>query len=128
MSASLGKEIDAIALLKRKRDTLTAQVNALEAQISVAEEKLLAKVQKAKLDGATGKFGRAVIDDTEVPTVEDWDKLYAHIAKKKHWDLLQKRVGTMAVRQRWEQGEDVPGVKKFRRITLSVVQIKAKKK
>lgn len=126
--STLGNEIDAIAVLKRKRDKLTAEVNSLSNKIRGAEEKLLKRVQKSKLGGATGKIGRAVIDDEELPTVEDWDKFYAYIAKNKEWDLLQRRPGVMAIRLRWGQGGMVPGVTKFRRVTLSVVPLKSKKK
>jgi hypothetical protein len=50
---------------------------------------------------------------TNEPTVEDWDVLHAHIKETDEWDLMQKRVGVAAVKLRWDEGEEVPGVGSF---------------
>lgn len=44
------------------------------------------------------------------PATENWPKLYAHIQETGEFELLHKRLTTSAVEERWEAGEQVPGV------------------
>lgn len=43
--------------------------------------------------------------------VLDWTALTKHIKDTGEFDLLQKRVTVTAVRERWEVGKEVPGIK-----------------
>jgi hypothetical protein len=73
--------------------------------------------------GVTGKFGRVEIKTKEVPTVVDWAKFYAHLAKKKEFELLNKALNGKAVKERWENGKEVPGVGKFSRKSVSLTRV-----
>jgi len=71
----------------------------------------------ATLDAATtgvqGALSRVQVTVKSVPVVNDWTALYAHIAKKKEFDLLNKALNAAAVKERWEQQKQVPGVGSF---------------
>jgi hypothetical protein len=54
---------------------------------------------------------------------EDWESTWKYIAKKKAWDLLQKRLSGPAVKARWENGEQIPGVGHIRVHTISVTKV-----
>lgn len=127
-NAAVGKAIDEIAKLQKHQDEFEAKANAIEKQIKEKKEKLLGRLKKSKLDGATGALGRAVVDEEDVPNVEDFQKLCAYAAKTKGWDLLQKRVSKEAWRARIADGKKVPGIKIFHRVALRVVLIKTKRK
>jgi len=47
------------------------------------------------------------------PTVTDWPTLYAHIRKTGEFELLERRLGKVAVKERWEDAKQVPGVGKM---------------
>ena len=127
-NASTGKAIDEIAKLQLKQDEYESKVNAIKAEIVKKKETLLKRIKKSDLNGASGALGRAVIDDEDIPNVEDFDKLCQYAAKTKSWDLLQKRVSKEAWRLRVAEGKKVPGVTTFRRIALRVVKIKKGRK
>jgi hypothetical protein len=60
---------------------------------------------------------------TNEPTVEDWDALYGHIQETNGWDLLHRRVAAAAVKLRWDEGEEVPGVGAFPVEKLSLTKL-----
>lgn len=47
------------------------------------------------------------------PTVKDWEKFYAYVLKTKDFSLLERRPGKAAIKERWEDNVQVPGVDKF---------------
>ena len=47
------------------------------------------------------------------PRLDSYDELIDFIIKEMAFDLLQKRLSTVAVRERWEAGIVVPGVSCF---------------
>lgn len=73
--------------------------------------------------GITGKVGRVEVKTSDVASVEDWDKFYAYIAKKKEFDLLNKAVNQKAVKARWEEEKEVPGIGKFVKKTISLTKV-----
>ncbi len=71
--------------------------------------------------GGTTHLAKRVVSNE--PTVEDWDALHQHIINTGHWDLMQKRVGSAAVKLRWDEGEEVPGVGAFPVEKLSLTKL-----
>jgi len=59
----------------------------------------------------------------EVPRAADWPKVHAFIQKTGRFDLLQKRLGEAAVKDMWDQGDDVPGVEKVSIPDVSITKI-----
>lgn len=106
--------------LEKKVKTLNAEYDALEAHV-------FSTFKNAELDGGKGSKAIAEIHRTPVANVKDWEKLWAYIAKKKAWDLLQKRVNNTAYRDRLDAKERVPGVETFNKVTLKVRPIKKRK-
>lgn len=77
--------------------------------------------------GVTGKYARVEIKSKEYGSVQDWDKFYKHIQKKGEFDLLNKAVNQRAVKERWEQRKEVPGLDKFTKKVVSLTQAKGVK-
>jgi hypothetical protein len=73
------------------------------------------------IGGATHNFERVVKDE---PQADDWDEIYAYIYENKAWELLHKRLGTVAVKERWDAGEQIPGVGAYPVESLSVTKHK----
>lgn len=44
------------------------------------------------------------------PQIENYDELIEYIKQEDAWDLLQKRLSSVAARERWDQDIDIPGV------------------
>jgi hypothetical protein len=106
---------------------LQKKCEALKKMETTLEEHLIQNVPKSKAGGVVGQRMRAELYSKEIPRVEDWPKFYAHVAKTKEWDLLQRRVNDGAVKERWEAKKAIPGVGKFTAIKVSLTKRGGKK-
>ena len=70
-----------------------------------------------------GKIANAKLVEKEEPTAQDWELTWKYIAKKKAWDLLQKRLSAPAVKARWENGEQIPGIGRIMVNSISVTKV-----
>ena len=119
----LGACADLLYTTIQKRYALQKEVKALEALESALEEKIIKELSKSESTGVAGKKARVAIKSKDVPQVEDWPKLYAYVTKTKSFDLLQKRLATGAVGERWSSGKEIPGVKKFTALSVSCTKV-----
>lgn len=99
---------------------------ALKTEESRLEATLIDQMIKQESTACGGKKLKVSIpaEPDYKPTVKDWDKVYEYILKTKDFSLLHKRIGEGAVAERWEAGENVPGVEKFPVYKLSRSEIK----
>jgi hypothetical protein len=125
--ASVGAAIDALNTLRDKRKAIEATAAAVKAQETAFEDAIFKRFKNADLQGARGKQAQASISRQEIPTIEDDTKFFAYVLKTKQFDLLQRRLSTDAIKQRWADGKVVPGIGKFTKIRLHLTKCKPTK-
>lgn len=108
---------------RERRLAMQKDVDAKHATEKSYRDDLLALLQKKEQQGITVDFYNYIEKETEEPTLKNPAKLFKHIKKTGEFDLLQRRLNTTAIKQRWEEGKKVPGVKKFPVKTLSVTKV-----
>ena len=87
---------------------------ALKTSESQAEQCLIDQMQKQEITAAGGKLLRVGLSAPDyVPAIKDWAAYYAYIKVNDAFELLERRPGKAACRERWEAGEIIPGVEKF---------------
>lgn len=92
-------------------DKVAGNLKTLESQ---AEQLLIDQMLKQEITAAGGKRLRVGLSTPDyAPTVKDWDAFYQYIQDTGAFELLERRPGKAACRERWEAGEQVPGVEKF---------------
>ncbi|TXH15259.1 MAG: hypothetical protein E6R03_07470 [Hyphomicrobiaceae bacterium] len=92
-------------------DKVAANLKTVESQ---AEDLLIVQMLKQGITAAGGKKLRVGLSAPEfAPTVKDWGAFYQYIKDTGAFELLERRPGKAACRERWEAGEQVPGVEKF---------------
>jgi hypothetical protein len=114
---------------------LGSQLNALTAPfddavkpaVKTLEDFFIAQLEVGESSGVQGMHSRSQVTDSAIPVVNDWPVFYAHIAKTKSWELLNKAVNRAAVNERWEQKKQVPGVGVFRAKRVSCTKLNGKK-
>jgi hypothetical protein len=116
----LGACVDKLYTMMTARRKAQQAVDRLKEEETKLEEHILNSFSKSDLEGARGKLAVCGISRSDQPQVEDWDKLYAFIKKTDAWDLLQRRVNSMAYRERLQAEVIVPGVTTFTRVSLSI--------
>jgi hypothetical protein len=121
------KEFGAVADLlyttRQRRLDYQHHADALKVHETALKEHLISNMPKSKATGAAGEVARAQIEREDQPVVEDWEVFYAHIAKKKEFDLLNRALNRKAVKARFDMGKTVPGVGTFPVMKVSVTKI-----
>jgi hypothetical protein len=122
---SFGAAADLYYSTREKRLAIEREAKALQEQETAIKDHIIENLPKTD-GGATGKLCRVLVVTKPVAQVEDWDKFYTYIAKnrtKGSFALLNRAVNQSSVKELWESGKQVPGVKPFNAVTLSVSKL-----
>jgi hypothetical protein len=108
-----GTRADILYVLREERLKLQRVCELYEKAEGALRDYFIETLPASEASGLSGTKARVQIESRPVPQVEDWPKLYAHIKKTNNFELLQRRVNEGAVKERWEDKKQVPGVGVF---------------
>jgi hypothetical protein len=120
-ATELAQLADHYWLTRAKRLDADKAAKDLKDEESRAEATLIKEMREQQLTAIGGKHVRLAIPTVPeyVPAVKDWDALYKHVLQTGDFSLLHKRVGTTACKERWDAGEEVPGIERYAVYKLS---------
>ena len=95
-----------IEMTRRMEDEL-AKIKQFEAEL---QQSILAKLHANGITGSRGECAQVSITTKTTPRVDDWESLFHFIQSTGNFELVQKRIGVTAWRERFDSGEAVPGV------------------
>jgi len=98
---------------KEKQDALKNKLYALEKEI-------IKSLKNDNLKRADSRSGAVILKKTIHANAKDWEKIYKYILKTKRFFIMQKRLSDTAYRELLDDGENVPGIEKYEKETLSV--------
>lgn len=114
---------DLLYSMRQERLALQKQVDELEANEKAFKEHIVQTIPKSNAAGVMGQHYKIQVVTKEVPQVNDWTSFYAYVKKTSGFDLLNKALNKAAVQERWDAGKQVPGVKAFDAVTVSLTKI-----
>lgn len=122
---SMGACADLLFATREKRlaaDRVAAELKAEEESI---KQHIVDNLAKEDLTGGAGKTHRVQVVRKWKPRVDPtkWDKFYAWVSKNKRFDLLQKRLADVAVKELLAEGKKVPGVEQFHYVDVSLTKL-----
>lgn len=120
LDKDIGSDVKKYLDFKFKISELTKQIDELKEENKDIEENLIIKIESFNLIRADCEIGSVTLKKELTPTVNNWDELYKFIVKNKSFELIQKRIGVTAWRERIESGIVVPGVESFIKKSLSI--------
>lgn len=120
---TVGACADLLLDLRTQKAVAQKVVDEIDEKIKALQSHLIETLPKSDQTGAVGKVAKALVKVTQEPAVQDWDAFYVHVAKTKSWDLLQRRLSSPAIKERWEAGKQVPGVGTFPVVKVSVTKL-----
>lgn len=118
----LGTAIDELYELRAKRLDIEKQVKALKSEELALRVEIKRLLDSVSLEGGRGQVATASIVHSVEPTVKDWSAFYQFVTANDAFDMLQRRLSSTAVKQRWDNGVEVPGVEKFDTWDLSLTK------
>lgn len=111
------EELMLVREAKRELDSELKQAKEMEEQL---KREIIQLMTEQGLDAFRNSHCQITKLAANKPSLEDYDALCNYIMETKSFDLLQKRLSSVAVNERWEAGLVVPGVGVFHDIALRV--------
>ena len=108
---TINKLLDELADVRGQVKSLQEQERELKRRQSDIEFSLVSQLEDQGVDRVGNNVCTVSIKKEVVPTVEDWDQVHQHIIDTKQFELLQKRMSSVAFRELLTMGMNVPGVK-----------------
>ena len=119
---SIGQLIDRLYKVKAKIAEINAKrVKPLKDEQTDLELQLLTALDAAGIEQGRGRTATGSITETDVPTVKDWEKVYAWIHRNKAWHLFERRLSSVSYRELLAQRSNraIPGIEKFTKRGIS---------
>lgn len=105
-----GASADLLYTTREARLRLEKEVEKLRSEEATLRDHLLRLLPAADSTSVTGKLATVSIVRLTVPDVQDWDAVYAYIKRTGAFELLQRRIGVEAWRERNDAKRPVPGI------------------
>mgnify|MGYP001576760948 CR=1 FL=1 len=103
--------------LQRQADTIEREQKTLKAQ-------LIEYFQTTETTAVSGTNGHIVsLVKKPQPIAESWPDIQAYIVENNAWELVQRRLSDAAIKERLEQGIEIPGVGIIDTFSLSVKKL-----
>jgi hypothetical protein len=110
--SDLATLIDAYAAKRTERLSAQNLANNLEKEENALKATLTAALRGEKEPGIS-KTHRAMVEQEIKPSATDWPTIHAYVKARDAFDLLQRRLTDSAVKLRWDDGIEIPGIVKF---------------
>jgi|SRR5215203_3540098 len=108
------------SIAREARLQKSKEVDDLQKEESKLKEEIIRTMQGQELKTIGIPSCTVKLQEKIKPTVSNWEILYQHIAMTNEFDLLQRRLTETAVKLRWEDKLEVPGVQKYPIYDLSI--------
>lgn len=121
---ALGQVADQLYQLRQDRLALQKQVDSLQKKETELKNYIIETLPKSQASGVAGQCARVAISRKEVPQVKDREAFRAYIESTGRYDLATAlRPSESAVRDMWDEGEEVPGLGRFIVLSVSCTKI-----
>lgn len=117
---TIGELADLMHKNREDRKVLEDKVKEFNKAYDELELELIGVLDAQKTTRGDGKKASVSISESVVPTVKDWDALWAFIFKGKHKQLMQLRISVPAWRELCELKKAPPGVESFSKRTVNL--------
>lgn len=121
---TLAEKVDKYYTLREARLARQKEVDALQEAETELKEDLIRQISKSDASGVAGKIARVSVVTKREPAIKDFEVFMAYVSRRKAWDLLQRRVSAAAIKARWEDGKEIPGIEAFPVVGLSLSKLK----
>jgi hypothetical protein len=120
ISSLLPDLIDQYITARAERLMLDKQVEQMKEHEELLKKAIIAKYQEQGLTLLGSNLGVVKLTEADEPVAQDWVAVWDYIKENNAFELLHKRLTNTAVKERWETGEEIPGVGKQKVYRLSV--------
>lgn len=111
----LGALADEYKKLRDERLAADKVVKDLATKEQAAYASLVQQMRLQEITSVGGKVATVSIpvEPEYVPAVSDWSAFWQYAKENDAPEMFERRPGKAACKERWEAGEEIPGVSKF---------------
>ena len=120
---NIGSHIDQLYAIRAERLAKEKEIEELKVHEKLLDDELKEKLLASGLNGAKGNLASFSIKLEIQPNVLSWEDMYKYIQTTGEFDLLHKRIGATAWRERYESGVIVPGTESVETFKTSLRKI-----
>ena len=120
---SIAEAADMLVALRDKKASVQKELDSIKAEEEKLKAYVIDELPKSNATGVEGRYARVRVTVKPTPVVEDWSALKAHILATGEFDLLAKSISRTAVKERWSQDEEVPGIGVFNHVGVSLTKL-----
>jgi len=115
--------IDEMFELRTLKQDYESKAKKIKEQMDVLESAIINRLDIDETTMSRGKTASAILTETVVPKIDDWDSFYEYIKDNEAFHLLQRRPATTACRETLEAGEVISGISTFTKRSISLRKI-----
>ena len=124
-ATALGALADEFWAIKTERLAADKVAKELKVKESLLDSQIIEQMLLSKVSSIGGKSVILVLPaPTMEPAVQDWPKFWEYIKSMDDTSLFEHRPGRAAIKERWANGEVIPGVAQFTVYRLSKQGVK----
>jgi len=124
ISSHLPDLVNSYIALRAQRLNLDKEAALVKEQEELLKDTIISKMRESDVNAIGADNGLVKMSKLVEPVATDWPQVWAHIQETGHFDLLHKRLANLAIKARWEEGENIPGVGQQEIYKLSVSKTK----
>jgi len=123
-AVQLALKADALKALRDRRLELSHEVDRLKEEEKLLKNNIIDLMEKSggTMTGILGAHCRVKLVPKVDVRVMDWDAVWDYIYEHRASEMVQRRIGVTAVRDRWDMGDEVPGVERYEYNDLSITK------
>jgi hypothetical protein len=110
ISSHLPDLVDNYISIRAQRLALDKEAASLKETEDDIYKVIVSKMRDEGMTVLGAKNGFVKLKESEEPIPTDWAELWAHIQETGRFEYLHKRIATLAIKEHWEAGEDIPGI------------------
>lgn len=118
-----GSIIDTLYELRNEKNAFNAKVKKINESMDELKSTLMARYAADETTLSRGKAASASLTEMDTFSIEDYDALQAYVFDNEALYLFQRRLSSAAIKELIENGEEIPGVKKFVKKDISLRKI-----
>lgn len=109
--------------LREERYEIQRRAKEVGEREAILREHIIQNLPKSQASGVSGKVANAKIEVEMVPKFTDKAKFLAHIKKTGEFDLMTTGMNASAIKARWENKKQVPGIGETQIVKLSLTKV-----
>lgn len=118
--SKLAKSLSQLLAFKKQLRKLEAQQAPLKKKMEDLANQVIQLYSEDDLLTVKLKGGSVTRVSQAVPQIQDFDAFFTFVTEKNAPELLHRRISADAWRERTENGETIPGVEPFTRVSLRI--------